>query len=47
MKNFIRCLWLGLAKMVASAQETGDTTLLLWLQDLDLKLGTIQCRFSS
>ena len=29
------------------AQETSDTTLLLWLQDLELKLGTIQRRLSS
>ena len=29
------------------AQETDDTTLLLWLQDLELKLGTIQRRLSS
>ena len=29
------------------AQETDDTTLLLWLQDLELKFGTIYRRLSS
>ena len=29
------------------AQETADVTLLLWLQDLELKLGTVYRRFSN
>lgn len=29
------------------AQETDDTTLLLWLQDLELKFGTIYRRLSN
>jgi hypothetical protein len=29
------------------ASETADVSLLLWLQDLELKFGTIYCRLSN